>query len=255
MPPKLRNPRWNPRWGNRNTDFRQGGPGWLFPPGPGTLKSGPHGFRIHPGRRLRLHPLTRCIVLLGLIGVLPVTLALAQNSSQDQSIFRRFSDEPETPGSRMGIYEIPVYLRPQTNPDAEIVENLGLNYVRSFFPGSIIFTSLGFNFARMAWRPDNPAIQTEEVKQFDLTFAYNIWIKRSMIVSLGAGLGLMDGLVVNSDGSFHHNLVPYIPMQLGWILPLGGDLRVSLRWVHAPYIGSGPVLGNTRLLAGLGFVY
>lgn len=192
---------------------------------------------------------------MGLFWALPATLAPAQDSSQDRSIFRRFSEEPETPGYRMGIFEIPVYLRPQTNPNADIVENIGINYVRSFFPGSLIFTSLGFNFARMEWRPENPAIESEEVKQFDITLAYNAWIKRSMIVSVGAGLGLMDGLVINSDGSFHHSLVPYIPLQLGWILPIGSDLRVSLRWAHTPYLGSGPVLGNSRIFAGVGFVY
>ncbi len=192
---------------------------------------------------------------MGLFWVLPMTQALAQDSSQDRSIFRRFSEEPKTPGFRMGIFEIPVYLRPQTNPNAEIVENIGINYVRSFFPGSLIFTSLGFNFARMEWRPENPAIESEEVKQFDITLTYNAWIKRSMIVSMGAGLGLMDGLVINSDGSFNHSLVPYIPLQLGWILPIGSDLRISLRWAHTPYLGSGPVLGNSRILAGVGFVY
>ncbi len=192
---------------------------------------------------------------MGLLWVLPVTLAQAQDYSPDQPIFRRFSEEPETPGSRMGIFEIPVYLRPQTNSDADIVENIGINYVRSFFPGSLIFTSLGFNFARMKWRPKNPSIESEEVKQFDIILSYNAWIKRSMIVSMGAGLGLMDGLVINSDGSFHHNLVPYIPLRLGWILPIGSDLRISLGWAHTPYLGSGPVLGNSRLFAGVGFVY
>jgi hypothetical protein len=174
---------------------------------------------------------------------------------RDDSIFQRFSREQTYARTRMALFELPVVLRPQTSPDAEIVEHVGLNYLHGFFPQNRVFLSLGFNLARMEWKPLAPEIASEEVKQFDVTQNINFWVRRLLIISFGYGLGLMDGLVLYADGGFEHNLVPYIPVQLGVTVPLGERLFLGLHVMHAPFFGHGPVVGSTRLTAGFGFSY
>jgi hypothetical protein len=206
-------------------------------------------FRTFPS-----HWLTRCTCLAGVALLILSARAGAQERGND-SIFQRFSREQSFTSTRMAMFEFPVALRPQTSPDAEIVENVGLNYLHAFFPQNRAFISLGFHLARLEWKPRAPEIASEEVKQFDLTQNINFWIKRSLIISFGYGLGLMDGLVVFANGDFEHNLVPYIPLQLGVTVPLGERLFFGLHVMHAPFFGHGPVVGSTRLTAGFGFSY
>lgn len=181
-------------------------------------------------------------------------LALAQQQEQG-SIFRRFSRGREGSFSRMVMLEFPVKLRPQTFADAEIVENVGIGYVISVFPERQVFTSIGLNWGRMEWRPTNPEYDFIDVKQFDITQSLNIWFWRTIVFNMGVGLGLMDALVVFSNGRFEHEVLPYIPLQLGVSVPLSKSFWLGLRVTHSPWFGDAALSGNTRLLAGFGFSF
>lgn len=181
-------------------------------------------------------------------------LPAAQDDRED-TIFRRFLAQPKSTATRMAMFEVPVALRPQTDSQAEIEENLGLNYVVSIRPRNRVFSSIGFNLGRMEWIPSAPEIASADVKQFDVTQNFNFWIQRALIIHFGIGLGLLDSLVVFANRDIEHNVVPYIPVQAGLAVPLGQTLFVGIRIVHTPFFGDGPVVGTTRLLAGAGFTY
>ncbi len=186
-----------------------------------------------------------------------VALAAAQARGQgagQRPIFNRFAGAPREPASRMRLFEVPVYLRPQTNADADIVHNLGLSYVEGFFPRNRVFVSFGYNYAQQEWEPASGEVEKVRVKQFDLTQHLNFWVERALFLNLGLGLGLMDGLLEFEDDDFQHRLEPYIPIQLGLGVPLG-DLVVSLRVVHSPFLGSGPLISHTRGQLGLGYMF
>lgn len=174
---------------------------------------------------------------------------------KDDSIFRRFSEKREHISNRFRLFEVPVAIRPQTNADAEIQENLGFGYVQGFFPRNPIFISFGISAARLEWLPEDPEITSVNVKQFDLTQSLNFRIKRLFVLSFGLGLGIMDGLVLYPDGTFDHQLLPYIPVQFGAVVPMGDTLLLSLRAVHTPFFGSGDVIGHSRVVLGLGYYY
>jgi hypothetical protein len=65
----------------------------------------------------------------------------------------------------------------------------------------------------------------------------------------------MDGLVVKRDGTFEHNLVPYIPVRLGLGLMIRDRVYVGLRAVAVPFFGEGHEVGQSRLLVGFGWAY
>ncbi len=155
----------------------------------------------------------------------------------------------------MAMFEVPVALRPQTDSQAEIKENVGINYVLSILPRNRIFGSLGFNLGRMEWIPSAPEIASADVKQFDVTQNFNFWIQRVLIIHFGIGLGLLDSLVVFANRDIEHNVVPYIPLQVGLAVPLGQTMILGIRIVTTPFFGDGPVVGTTRLLAGAGFTF
>jgi len=171
------------------------------------------------------------------------------------TIFRRFSEQREHVSNRFRLFEVPVAIRPQTNGDADIEENLGFGYVTGIYPRNTIFASFGFHLARIEWRPKDPEIESVEIKQFDVIQSLNFRIKRLFTLSFGVGIGLMDGLVLYSDGKFAHELLPYIPVQMGVLFSLGDTLVLGLRAVQTPYFGEGDVIGHGRLMLGLGFYY
>lgn len=214
----------------------------LGPPGPIIfLKSGT--------RRLKtLFPFF--LILLILIGSAPPHLAAQESGGKP--IFRRFSRTREPVTSRMGLIEFPVLLRPQTYADAEVRENLGLGYVLAKSPKNQVFTAFGINWARMEFLPSNPEVVVIDIKQIDLSQSLNFWLWRTFVISLGAGIGIMDTFVILSEGTAEHQIVPYVPLQFGLIIPLRSRLSIGLRLVHTPFMGSGAASGNTRLLFGLG---
>ena len=153
------------------------------------------------------------------------------------------------------IFELPVGLRPQTDAQAERIDNLGLGYEVGFRPFDRVFMSLGVNWGRMAWAPTDPVAERSEVKQVDVSQSLNFWVARLMVISVGFGVGLMDGITVDRDGHFEHSVVPYIPMRLGVGAMLGDTVWVGLRIAATPFFVQGHSLGQSRLLLGLGWVY
>ncbi len=203
---------------------------------------------------LTLRSLAHRTLLLGLVLAALPLLALAQGA-QDDSIFQRFAGRQEQRVTRMAMLEVPVALRPQTFPDAEIEENLGLGYTLSFQPENRVFTSLGIHLARMEWRPRDPNIDFIDVKQLDVTQSLNFWVERAFTISIGLGIGILDGLAVFADGRFDHEVVPYIPVRIGVAVPLSRRLYAGLRLAVTPFFADAPVRGSTRLLFGLGLAY
>jgi hypothetical protein len=173
----------------------------------------------------------------------------------DEPIFRRFTTPPTRSERRLRIFEVPVALRPQTDPRAEVQEDLGIGYTMATQPFNRLFVSAGFDFARLTWQPSDPAILRAQVRQLDVHQNLNAWLWRRLIVGVGFGLGVLDGLVLNADGTFEHNLVPYVPVRVGVGILLGDKVYVGLRAVATPFFGEGHEIGHSRLLLGLGWVY
>lgn len=191
-------------------------------------------------------------------GIPSLELAEGQQApvSPDQEpIFRRFVAAPTRQERRLRIFELPVALRPQTDPLAEASEHTGLGYEVGFRPFDRIYSSLGANWARMAWRPSDPTLAAAEVKQFDVYQSLNFHAGRHVVIGLGLGLGVLDSLVVTTDGRFAHHVVPYVPVRLGVGTIIGDSVWLGLRVVATPFFGGGPTVGQSRLLLGLGWTY
>lgn len=173
----------------------------------------------------------------------------------DEPIFRRFSTPPRRSDSRLRLFEVPVALRPQTDADAEIEENVGLGYEIGFQPFNRAFASAGISIGRQEWRPTHPGVALVETKQMDLYQALNFWLGRTFIASVGLGLGVLDSLVLRENGTFEHNVVPTLPFRLGLGVVLGDKFFVTLRGVATPFLTEGYVAGHSRLLLGFGWSY
>ena len=193
------------------------------------------------------------LILLILTGTVPGHLAAQQ--SGEEPIFRRFLRDREIVTYRMGMFEFPVLLRPQTYSDADVRENLGVGYVLALSPRNQVFTAIGINWARMEWRPSNPEVEVIDIKQIDISQSLNFWLWRTFVIGLGAGVGIMDTFVLLSGGGAEHQIVPYVPLQVGLVIPLGNRWHLGLRLVHTPFMGSGAASGTTRLLFGIGGSY
>jgi len=174
---------------------------------------------------------------------------------RDDSIFRRFFTPPRRTESHLRIFEVPFHVRPQTDPQADVRENLGFGFSVASQPFKRTFGSLGFDVGRMRWRPSDPSVTSAEVKQFDANQSVNIWVARTFVISFGLGLGIIDGLVTRNDGTFEHTIVPYIPVRLGVSVSLWDKVFLGLRMATTPFFGEGHQVGQTRLLLGLGWVY
>lgn len=175
--------------------------------------------------------------------------------SEDAPIFRRFSTPPRRSDQRLRLIQVPVALRPQTDSDAEVDENLGLGYEVGFQPFNRVFPSVAVTFGRMEWRPTHEAVDTVDVKTLDVTQSLNFWVQRTFTIGVGLGLGILDSIVVNRDGTFEHNIVPYIPFRLGVTLSLWDTVFLSLHGQAVPFFAEGYVVGQSRLLFGVGWTY
>lgn len=202
--------------------------------------------------------LIRLLCVLVLAAALPVpgwAMEPAAQMQSDESIFRRFTTPPRRSEARLRIFEIPAAVRPQTDSQAEVHENLGIGYTVAVLPFNRAFASVGFDFTRIAWTPTNPEVISATVRQLAVHQNLNFWLGRTFIVGVGLGLGVMDGLVVKRDGTFEHNLVPYIPVRLGLGLMIRDRVYVGLRAVAVPFFGEGHEVGQSRLLVGFGWAY
>jgi hypothetical protein len=206
---------------------------------------------------LRLIP--RSIATLGsLLLLLPLASLPPQAQAQtprEAPIFNRFAAALERPASRQALVEVPIAIQVQGDPDARIRENVGVSYVVSHQPRNRVYVSTGFTYGRQEWEPSNPTLADVKVYQLDITQILNFRIRNAAVISVGLGLGIMDGIVLFGDGRFKHRLEPYIPFQLGLGLPVGERFLVTLKLAESPFWGEGTVISHTRALIGLGYDY
>ena len=186
----------------------------------------------------------------------PALAQQEQGNPDTPPIFRRFALTREKPRFWQALFEFPVALRPQGQPDAEIEKNLGLNYVISFRPNNRFYFSRSLGFTRMEWVPKDSAQRRVKVKTFDTTLILNRLFKSTFVLSFGLGLGVMDGLITFKDErNFQPRLEPFFPIQLGLAVRLGESFQVGLKFSHFLFFRSDPIISNSRLLLGLGFNY
>jgi hypothetical protein len=196
--------------------------------------------------------------LLVLLSVAVPVLVRAQSDSGETPIFRRFTSPPERSETRLRLFEVPLRLRPQTDPQAKVTQDQGFGYTVAALPFNRVFASVGVNFARVRWTPTEPGFSSSEVRTLDVHQDLDFWLWRRLVLSLGLGLGIMDGLVVKADGGFQHNLIPYIPVRIGLDVVLWQEVFVGLRVVAVPFFGQDNQdyeIGHSQLLLSAGWAY
>lgn len=199
-------------------------------------------------KRIAAPALTALLTLLLLLHGSP---AAAQFDDGD-SIFGRKDTKKAQPPTEAWLLEFPVILRPQTSPDARLVENVGFNYVRAETTRSQSYNSIGFHWSRSKWEPTDPNWERVNVTQFDTNVSINTKIGQSGVFHLGLGLGLLDGLTTTPGKGVHHTLELYVPLQTGYTFYLGERFLLGLRVLHTPDFSDGPVYGSTRVYLGFG---
>lgn len=190
---------------------------------------------------------------LAALAVLASLGATARAQDSGGTIFDHFRTREVRPPDWQIMPEYPVYLRPQTMPDAEVVKNTGVNLIVSFRPRNRIYFSRGYHFAQMAWKPEDSNIKRVEVNTFDINEYLNFSLERVSVIAVGLGLGVMDGLVEFHDRKFITRLEPFVPVQFGLGLYPADDVMVGLKFSHYFFLGPGPVLSVSRGLLGIGF--
>lgn len=189
------------------------------------------------------------------ICVLPLQ-TLAQEMGKEETIFRRFQLSRKVPKTVQKLFEIPVALRPQSDSDAEIKKNFGINYVTSGRPDNRWYISSSVGISKMEWEPSDPNVDLVKLRTFDWSFLVNRLYSGWLVASFGLGLGIMDGFVQFSEtGQFSERLEPFIPIHFGLAARLGGTLQVGLKLSHFPFFRQTPAIATTRLLVGIGFSY
>lgn len=182
-----------------------------------------------------------------------VSTAIAQPLAEERSIFQRFGSGRVAPENWQLMPEIPVFLRPQFDPDAEIVNNSGANLVVAFRPRNRIYFSRSYDFAQMSWKPKSGSVKKVELTSFDISEMINFSVKRLVIITFGLGLGVMDGLIVRTEDRFRTRLEPFIPIQLGLGLLTGSAFTVAVKVSQHFFFGPGPGVSLTRGLIGVGY--
>ena len=54
----------------------------------------------------------------------------------------------------------------------------------------------------MSWEPKGGSVRQVEITTLDISEMINFSIKRVSVITIGLGLGIMDGLIRNRDGTF-----------------------------------------------------
>ncbi len=190
---------------------------------------------------------------LALLALAPVC-ALGQGTPD--SIFGRFAIDRNPQRDWQALFEMPADLRSVNNPNADMVENTGLNYLISYGAQNRIYLSRGYLFGKMEWKPKEPNVDKERVIEFGMSDYLNFRVRPWLVVSTGLGLGVMSGLIIyKGDQGFQTRLEPFIPLHFGLIVPIGSRIVVSMKLSQSTYFGPGPGLSVTRLLGGFGFNY
>lgn len=179
----------------------------------------------------------------------------AQSDSGNAPIFRRFTSPPSRSETRMRMLEVPVRVRPQGDPQADVGQDQGIGYTVAALPFNSVFSSVGVDFARLRWAPTDPRAASVEVKTLDGHQDVNFWLWRRFVFSFGLGLGVMDSLVIEPNGGFEHHLLPYIPVRFGLDVALYDKIFVGARLAITPFFSSGFEAGHARLLVSLGWAY
>ncbi|MCZ6532740.1 MAG: hypothetical protein O7A08_07220 [SAR324 cluster bacterium] len=214
-----------------------------------------HNAMVRHGRRRP--PWVVTVVLLAAVCFSPeVAPAQEANEQEDHNIFNRFVLRREEPKNWQALIEFPVFLRPQSQPNAKVIKNLGLNYVSTFRPQSRWYLSRSIGFARMEWIPDNTAVSRVKVRTFQTLILLNRLAAHWLVISFGIGLGIMDGLVEFKDRRvFNERLEPFVPFQFGLAARVGQTLQLGLKISHFPFFKTGPAISTTRVLLGIGYNY
>jgi hypothetical protein len=172
----------------------------------------------------------------------------------DRSIFQRFEAGRDTSKLWQTAFEVPVGLYPQTDPGARVLVNEGLAWVTSYQPLNRVYFGRSISYAHMEWIPGG-RLSSTEVVEWAWTEIINIAVRPWWIISLGTGVGFMDGLIFYKDGGFQHRLEVFIPFQIGTGFRLGRTWFVDGKVAQSSYFGPGPVASATRTLIGVGYNY
>jgi len=192
---------------------------------------------------------------LAVLGVLCGALCTwaPEASAQPRPMFDRFVSNGATPEAWQAMVEVPAYLRPQIEPDAEILRNVGANLVVSFRPRNRLYFSRSYGFAQMDWAPKEGSVQKVQLTAMEISEILNVSIKRVAIWNLGVGIGLMSGLIRFDDGGLRSRYEPYLPVQTGFAFYPFGPVMLEAKLWHGFFVGPGPVVSATRGLIGLGY--
>jgi hypothetical protein len=179
--------------------------------------------------------------------------ARAAAGGEPDLIFKRFSTGREVPKTWQTMVELPMVAVPQTTPEARIVANEGVNLVIAYRPENRAYFSRSFGYARLEWAPENE-VKTAQVVTLDVTEILNFRLTRGLVMSIGLGLGLMHGVIASRDG-FQARFEPFIPLQLGFTVPIGGNFTLGVKAIQSSFFGPGPSLSVLRGVVGIGYNY
>lgn len=174
----------------------------------------------------------------------------------EESIFQRFALKRQNQRFQQASLEIPLYLRPQTDPDSKINQNLGFNYLSAYRPEGRFYASRSIGIAITEWEPTAPEVRKVKVKTFDISILLNRLHSSSMVSSFGLGLGMMDGTIYFAESPFYEpRLEPFIPIHIGLAVRLGENFQLGLKFTQFSFFRTDPVISFSRTLLGVGLNY
>lgn len=168
-------------------------------------------------------------------------------------MFDRFASNQAAPEVWQVMPEVPVYLRPSHEPEADILRNIGANIVISFRPRNRVYFARSYGFAQMDWEPQDGSVEKVQLTTLEVSEILNVSIKRVAIWNLGLGIGLMSGLIRFEDGGIRSRYEPYLPIQTGFAFYPYGPVMLEAKLWHGFFAGPGPVVSATRALIGIGY--
>lgn len=177
-----------------------------------------------------------------------------QFGAPNTSIFQRFSGGRDVSRTWQTMFEVPVGLYPQIDPNSHVLVNEGLNWVTSYLPLNRVYFGRSIGYAHMEWEPGGQ-LDTTEVVEWNWTEILNIAVRPWWVISFGVGAGFMDGMIFYKDGSFVHRFEVFVPAQVGTGFRLGQMWFLGLKLAQSSYFGPGPVASATRSLVGVGYNY
>lgn len=206
--------------------------------------------------RLRPAVVGAAVLLAALLAMLPALppAAAQEGEADEEHIFRRFAQKPDPQKNDQLRLELPFFLSPQAEADAEIIVNEGFNLVFSTRPEGRFFFSQSLGYATTQWNPTRSDISLIEVTALDYSVIVNSVYRSLFVTSFGIGIGLMDGLLVYTDArNFETRLELFFPVQFGVALRVGESLEAGLKISYFPFFPASPMVSLGRLMVGLGY--